>query len=235
MTVAIHQIFYADTQRSLLDPAFTPYDNRLNPDPDWREYHVFRTEYRQDRVRDDAVTGYVSWKFGTKTRVRGSAFLDFIERHPDRDVYFISPPWIEPTRFRNIWLQGEDSHPGIIGLVREVFRRCGIDCDPEKMDQPESQVLYCNYWAGTRRFWDAYMAFCEPVRECLLHGLDEDDRRLLLSRADRSIDACYIPFIMERLFSTLLWLRGDISFQGWDEPYPARARRRWWRGWKRAA
>ena len=84
-------------------------------------------------------------------------------------------------------------------------------------------MLFCNYWAGTRGFWDAYMAFCEPVRECLLHGLDADDRRLLHSRADRVIDACYIPFVMERLFSTLLALRPDIRFRALDaRPWHAR-------------
>lgn len=234
MKVAIHQIFYDDSQRRGLDPAFIPYDNRSNPDPDWREYHVFRTEYLAGHVRDGEVAGYLSWKFGMKTRVRGHAFLDFIDRHPGRDVWFLNPHGIEPLPFRNVWLQGEHHHPGILHLARRVFRKVGIDCDPESLEQPASEVLYCNYWAGTRRFWDAYIAFCEPVRDCLLHGLDDDDRRLLHARADRTIDACYIPFIMERLFSTLLAVRRDLSFAGWDGEGARRPRRNWL-GWRRAS
>lgn len=227
MHVAIHQIFYDDAQRPALDPAFTPYDNRANPDPTWREYHVFRTEYLAGHVRHDAITGYVSWKFGMKTRVRGTAFVDFIGRHPGRDAWFLNPFGIEPGAFPNVWLQGEHHHPGILGLARRVFERAGIDCDPASLEQPKSMELYCNYWAGTRRFWDAYIAFCEPVRDVLLHGLDESDRRLLHSRADRTIDACFIPFIMERLFTTLLALRRDLSFAGWDGGGARRPRRRW--------
>jgi hypothetical protein len=227
MHVAIHQIYYDGSQRRALDPAFTPYDNRANPDPVWREYHVFRTEYLAGNVREEEVTGYLSWKFGMKTRVHGRAFLDFIDRHPGREVWFLNPHGIEPHRFPNVWLQGEHHHPGILHLARRVFRHVGIDCDPESLEQPESQMLYCNYWAGTRRFWDAYIAFCEPVRECLLTALDDVDRRLLWSRADRTIDACYIPFIMERLFSTLLSVRGDLSFAGWDGEGARRPRRSW--------
>ena len=233
MDVSIHQIWYDDSQRRRLDPAFVPFDNRANPDPAWREYHVFRTQYRAGAVRPDAVTGYVSWKFGRKTGLRGRAFVRFIERHPGHDVYFVNPPGLEPRSFRNVWLQGEHHHPGILGLARRVFARCGIDCDPAALEQPARQVLYCNYWAGTSRFWDAYMAFCEPVRECLLHGLDGDDLRLLHSQADRVIDACYIPFVMERLFSTLLALDPGIRALGME------ATTAWWGrwhpGWKRRA
>lgn len=216
MKASIHQIFYDDSQRPQLDPAFTPYDNRANAEPEWREYHVFRTEYLAGRCREGFITGYVSWKFGMKTRVPGRAFVDFIERHPGHDVYFLNPRGLERGVYRNIWLQGEFHHPGILGLATRIFQKAGIDADPAGLEQPGNQILYCNYWAGTRRFWDAYMALCEPVRDCILHGLSEADRRLLHSRADAKIDACYIPFIMERLFSTLLTLRTDISFKGWD-------------------
>ena len=141
MKIAIHQIYYDDSQWRAIDPAFQPYDNRANPDPVWREYHVFRTEYLADNVREGEVTGYLSWKFGMKTRVRGRDFVDFIKRHPGRDVWFLNPHGIEPRRFRNVWLQGEHHHPGILRLARRVFRHVGINCDPESLEQPESQVL----------------------------------------------------------------------------------------------
>lgn len=227
--VTIHQIYYDDAQRQALDRSFVPYDNRSNPDPAWREYHVFRSEYIRGNIPAEGVTGYVSWKFRLKTGTKGKAFRDFIRRHPGHDVYCISPPGIEPLAFRNVWLQGEHHHPGILHLARRVFQRIGIDCDPETVEMPAGRVLYCNYWAGTRRFWDRYMAFCEPVRDCLLHGLDEADRRLLHSRADPLIDACYIPFIMERLFSTLLAVAADISCASWNAARDAPPRRTWFR------
>lgn len=214
MAIRIHQIFYADEQRGALDPAFIPYDNRPNPRPEWREYHVFRTEWLAGRCPDGDVTGYVSWKFNAKTGVSGQEFLSFIERHPGHDVYFVHPWRVEPRPFANIWRQAELHHPGITPLAQRLLDAVGVGVDLATLEQPADQLLFCNYWAGTRRFWDAYMAFCEPVHRHVLEGLGEADRRLAWSRADREIDAAYVPFIMERLFSTLLALRPGIRSLG---------------------
>jgi len=230
MAVRIHQIFYEDAQRAALDPAFIPYDNCLNPRPEWREYHVFRTEWLAGRCLETDVTGFVSWKFGGKTGITGRAFVEFIERHPDADVWFVHPDRVEPRPFTDIWQQAEIHHPGIIGLAQRIFDAIGIAVDLASLEQPREQVLFCNYWAGTRRFWDEYMAFCEPVYRHILEGLDPADRLLIWSRADREIDAPYVPFIMERLFSTLLALRPGIRFLGRPAEHARRSTRRpWWR------
>ena len=210
MAIRIHQIYYADAQRRDLDPAFIPYDNRVNPQPEWREYHVFRTEWLAGRCLSGDVTGFVSWKFGLKTRVPGRVVTTFIARHPGSDVYFVNPSRIEPRPFTSIWRQAEEHHPGILGLSQRIFDAVGVDVDLAGLGQPREQVLFCNYWAGSRRFWDAYMGFCEPVYHHILTGLDAADRRLIWSRADREIDSPYVPFIMERLFSTFLALRPDM-------------------------
>lgn len=227
MATHIHQIYFADGQRRSLDPAFEPYDNRANPRREWREYHVFRTEWQAGRCHEGDVTGFLSWKFGLKTRVPGSVFADFIARHPDADVWFVNPCRIEPRPFTNIWQQAEVHHPGILGLTQRIFDAVGVDIDLAGFEQPREQVLFCNYWAGTRRFWDAYIAFCEPIYRHIETGLDEADRRLIWSRADREIDAPYVPFIMERLFSTLLALRPEIRYRSLDADAHAV------RGWRR--
>jgi hypothetical protein len=225
MAVRIHQIFYDDAQRPALDPAFIPYDNRANPNPAWREYHVFRSAWLTGMCREGDVTGFLSWKFAAKTGLRGDAFLQFIRRNPGYDVYFAHPCRVEPQPFTTIWQQAEIHHPGILGLTQRIFDAVGVNINLATLDQPREQVLFCNYWAGTRRFWDAYMAFCEPVYRHILEGLDEPDRTLAWSRADREIDAPYVPFIMERLFSTFLAVRPDIRSLGLDV---ARATRRPW-------
>ncbi|NCX97297.1 MAG: hypothetical protein EBX35_01550 [Planctomycetia bacterium] len=230
MAVCIHQIYYDDAQRAALDPAFLPYDNRENPRPEWREYHVFRTEWLAGRCRAGDVTGFLSWKFGAKTGIAGRAFVEFVEGHPGHDVYFVNPSRVEPRPFTGIWQQAEVHHPGIIGLAQRIFDQVGVAVDLATLEQPREQVLFCNYWAGTRRFWDEYMTFCEPVHRQILSGLDAADRALVWSRADREIDASYVPFIMERLFSTFLALRPDLRSRGLDLERQLRANRPpWWR------
>jgi hypothetical protein len=227
MAIRIHQIYYADVQRRSLDPAFLPYDNRANPRPEWREYHVFRTAWLAGRCRDGDLTGFLSWKFGLKTCVPGRVFTDFIRSHPDHDVYFVNPCRIEPSPFATVWQQAEMHHPGILGLTQRIFDAVGIAVDLASFQQPQEQVLFCNYWVGTHGFWGSYMAFCEPIYRHIETSLDEADRRLIWSRADPTIDSSYVPFIMERLFSTLLALRPDIRYAALDAEAHAV------RGWRR--
>lgn len=229
MAIRIHQIYYDDRQQAGLDPAFIPYDNRANARPDWREYHVFRSAYRAGLCAAGDVTGFVSWKFRSKTRLSGARFIDLIRRHPGSDVYFVNPDRIERGRWRSVWEQGEFHHPGILGLAQRIFSTVGVAIDLARFEQPPEHVAYCNYWAGGGKFWDAYMAFCEPVHECIEHGLSAADRDLIHRRADRTIDACFIPFIMERLFSTLLTLRPDLHGRGWNATQLGWAPGRWWR------
>jgi hypothetical protein len=230
MAVRIHQIFYADDQRAALDPAFIPYDNRANPRPEWREYHVFRTEWLAGRCGVGDVTGFLSWKFGAKTGIAGRAFVEFIERNPGHDVYLVNPHRVEPRPFTGIWQQAEVHHPGITGLAQRILDAVGVTVDLTTLSQPREQILFCNYWAGTRRFWDEYMAFCEPVHHQIREKLNSADRAIAWSRADREIDAPYVPFIMERLFSTFLALRPDLRYRSLDLERQTRASRRpWWR------
>ena len=162
-----------------------------------------------------------------KTRVSGSVFADFVACQPDVDVSFVNPCRIEPRPFTNIWQQAEVHHPGILGLTQRIFTAVGIDVDLARLEQPREQVLFCNYWAGTHGFWQTYMAFCEPIYHHIDTGLDEAYQQLIWSRADREIDSPYVPFIMERLFSTLLALRPDIRYQSLDAETHAV------RGWRR--
>ena len=187
MAARIHQIFYADDQRAALDPAFIPYDNRANPRPEWREYHVFRTEWLAGRCGVGDVTGYLSWKFGAKTGLAGRSFVEFIERNPCHDLYFVHPYRVEPRPFAGIWQQAEVHHPGITGLAQRILDAVGITADLATLEQPREQVLFCNYWAGTRRFWDEYMAFCEPVHRQIMEGLDAADRTIAWSRATLAV------------------------------------------------
>jgi hypothetical protein len=229
MAISIHQIYYDPAQRSALDPAFIPYDNTANPCPEWREYHVFRTVWLAGACRGDDVTGYVSWKFRAKTGIPGRAFVEFIAANPGHDVYFINPHRVEPRPFATIWQQAEVHHPGIVALAQRILAAVGFELDLMHLEQPPDQVLFCNYWAGTARFWDVYMDLGERVREHVLTGLDEADHRLAWSRADREIDAPYVPFIMERLFSTLLAIRPEIRYRAWDPDSVAAGRKPWYR------
>jgi hypothetical protein len=100
-TVKIYQSFYEDSQVPKLDRAFTPYDVRESPFPYLYETYWIMQIYDSGAYDEKEYCGLVSWKFNQKTGITGDRFLEFMERNPDFDVYFINPYPFLAYRFFN--------------------------------------------------------------------------------------------------------------------------------------
>jgi hypothetical protein len=208
--IRIHQIYYEPRQRPLLDPAFIPLDNTRNERPEWCEYHVFRTQYHAGVCAAGQLTGFMSWKFRQKTRMSGGQFIGFIRRNPGHDVYCINPYPKSNAIFRNVWAQGEHFHPGLRDLARRCLDAAGLDL-PLDGEHTDAITCYCNYWVGTRPFWDLYMSYAERLFDVIETRLDTDTRARLDARAQYDGNASFLPFVIERLFTTILFQHTEVS------------------------
>jgi hypothetical protein len=223
--IGIHQIYYDPVQVPLLEPAFIPYDNTANPNREWAEYHIFETEFKKGTQKKFDYSGFVSWKFGQKSRIPGHSFIRFMHENPGADVYFLNPFPMEELLFPNIWLQGEFYHPGILEFSQRLLHRAGYDFDLRAWREPRESFAFCNYWAGNGKFWQAYMAFTGKLADLLRTGLGEDEREFLHSIASRTNNFSYIAFVMERMFSVFLQLNPQLNWRRY--PYaPEEIRRR---------
>lgn len=207
---AIHQIYYEDGQAAYLDRDFIPYRNVANPRPEWCEYFVFRTEYLAGTC-SRGLTGFLSWKFGQKTGLSGKDFHSWIANYPGYDVYFVNPfPQFVRKRFRSVWHQGSICHRDLLPIAQLLFDKVGYRLNIEALAMDERVTAYCNYWVATPEFWRRYMEFCEPLYDVVENGLTPNQKDRILARADSVSKCCYIPYIFERLFSTLLCIDHDI-------------------------
>jgi hypothetical protein len=211
---SIYQIYYAPGQLHSLDPAFLPYDNSASERPQQHEFYVFQKEYLAGNTKD-GITGFLSWKFEEKTGLDVAAFLRFCNKNPGRDVYFINPFPIEIC-YGNIWRQGEMWTPGITAIAQELLDQCGYGIDLASLPRQLRSMAYCNYWVGTPRFWDRYMAFCLPLYRWIHTNPDDPLSQRLLSMGDAGRKATYFSFIFERLFSTLLATDNSISYASYQ-------------------
>lgn len=206
----IYQIYYLQDQLKMLDPEFLPYDNRANKNREFAEYHIFETEYRAGHILPEDMTGFFSWKFAQKTRVAGQRFRQFIASNPGYDVYFINPFPMQMKFFHNLWFQGEFYHPGILPLAQSIFRKAGKTIDLAAHKHDASIALYCNYWVGTRKFWDMYMEYSRPIIEVLRNNLSKEEKIQLHSIADHGNNFSFVAFIIERIFTSMLSERNVI-------------------------
>lgn len=209
-TIAIYQNYYSDKQLTCLDKQFIPHNNANAPHPEYREYPIFLKFYETGIYQQADYTGIMSWKFGAKTEISGNQFIQFINDHPGHDVYFINPFPAE-ERFQSVWAQGDLCHPGLIALTQDVFDQIGYDIDIKNLLTTCQTSAYCNFWVGNQTFWDRYIAFTKPVYEYIINA-PESIRQQFFIRADRKSDSVYFPFVMERLFTTLLTINRDINY-----------------------
>lgn len=211
--VRIFQIYYRPGQESQLDPAFFPYDNRGDLDL-LLEFNVFRKLVADPRVTGADLWGAVSWKFGQKTGLTGTGLLETIRANPGYDVYFCNPHPDTEALYHNLWLQGETSHPEFVWLARQVFQVAGLHVGLIDEIWPSSLFATTNYFVATPAFWHAYLEFVARVVASARDKLSPHGRAMLHSAmADNKgmhASASYLPFVVERMFSTFLLTEGTV-------------------------
>ncbi len=209
---AMFQNFYAEGQEAKLDPAFIHQDVTQDGRKEYWEIALFVRMYHSDQYRAAEYTGMVSPKFGEKTRISGAEFLRFVECNPGYDVYFINPFPINAYYSFNVWEHGEICHPGLMAIAQNLFDRAGIDCDVAAMGRnSHATLLYCNYWLGNERFWDRYMAKVLGLLQAIEELPARARARLFALDPLYPTAATAVPFIFERLFSTLLLLDPSLK------------------------
>ncbi len=211
------QNFYAPGLEKKLDPAFVPHDGTRNARTDYREVALFVRMYHAGQHRAAQYTGIVSPKFGEKTRISGADFLRFVERHPGHDVYFINPYPCEAYYSFNAWEHGEIYHAGLIAVAQDLFDRAGIECDLATLGRnSHATLLYCNYWLGNERFWDRFIDLNLRLLRAAESLPPRARARLFALDPDYPDPVPILPFIFERVFSTLLLL--DPTLKGCAYP-----------------
>lgn len=206
--VRVYQIYFHKRQLPFLSSEFTPYLNLENDG--FYEAGVFRREFDKNTHLKQPYTGFVSWRFEKKSFVPASEFLKLAQECPGQDVYFLNPFPELCLRYKNVWLQGGESHPGLLELSQKIFDHVGTKLKLGDLVTDSDNTLYCNYWYGSQRFWKDYITFCMPFYE-LFQDVKSPFYQDIRSGAHYHGGGTLIPFFMERLFSTFLAMNPDIA------------------------
>jgi hypothetical protein len=203
--IAIYEPLYLPGQ-SLTEPAFRPLRLESNAYADWREFRILVDMYKRGLHREQRYTGLFSPKFGLKTQVSGKDFIEFVHANADADVCFINPfAHLAYVAF-NVWMNGEITHPDIVSRAQALFDVTGIGMRIADVPRHGPNLLcYCNFWVGTEQFWDDYVGgTLVPIAEFLDKHPNHPACLGVLEPTTHSDPAPFLPFIVERLFSSFL-------------------------------
>ena len=209
----IHQIYYNDDTRRMLDPGFLALDNMSNARPDWYEFWPIRRFLLTTPLEADAWYGFLSPNFRVKTGLDSGQVLRYMTQcAPHVDVALFSPGWDQTAYFLNPFEQGEVSHPGLLDTSQRFFDAIGLQIDLRTLVTDASSTVFCNYIVAKPVFWREWLRLANA-----LFDFSEDARHPLSPELNRTTlyDSQSRPsgmkvFIQERLASLLL-ATGDFK------------------------
>ena len=218
----LYEPLYRADQK-LSDDAFLPWEIKDNNAASWREFKILVDMYRLGVHKRHAATGLFSPKFSLKAKITADEFLHFVDAHPGFDVHFVNPFPQLPYWSFNAWMQGEHVHPGLRQAAQELLNASRVEWDLGTVPRQGTGILaYCNFWIGTPQFWDAYVgAILVPIAEFLETNPEHPVARAVMSDTTHTDPAPFLPFIVERLFSTFLSFNPSCKTVSYPIPYGA--------------
>lgn len=211
--IDIYQSYIGVKQLREVSEFAIPYDASHNTERNSREYELFK-EIFHDRISNPNPWGLVSWKFKYKTAISFEEFLNFAELKFKEgcDCVFINPMIGTEAIFKNVWEQGALAHKNLNEIESFIMKKLPVSANNI---YGKNTFSFCNYFIATPRFWKKYFKFVDSITYLLNKQTREGTRVGSIwsgsAHYSRDLDVTMKPFVIERLFSTLLKIQNDMT------------------------
>lgn len=210
----IYQPFLNQEQLELVDPLFVALNHTKNPQPLLREYPLFKEIFQNLKQISADYIGLFSIKFSQKTFLSGVDVQNFINKNPGYDVYLFNPFPQNSDLFYTIWEEAEYQHPGITQITKKILELSQTKVDLTNFGRTPQQTVYCNFWVGSKTFWNKYFSFLIPIAENMI----AHPETYLVNTSYYHGPLPFFPFIVERLVTTFLVQSSDIKYKSYVFP-----------------
>jgi hypothetical protein len=158
----VHQIFYDQASREALDPGFIPLDNARASRPDWYEFWPILQFLRTNRLDESLWYGFLSPRFERKSGLNSASvfqILGSIDLSHDVALFPVGVDHI--LYFKNIFEQGECSHPNLMNLSKKFIAQAGIDVDLDKLVSHSGNACFSNFIVAKAPYWNEWRQLAE--------------------------------------------------------------------------
>ncbi len=202
MNLHIYQSYYLSEQISKLDPNLIPFDNS-NGSKELLEYGIFKEIYPRHTELND-YWGVLSWKYLEKINIPSNHIKGWITSNPGYDVYFINPH-IDIIKCYNLWIQGEEFHPGMIEYCDSLLNELGYNFSIQELEYTADEFSSCHYIVGNRVFWSSYLRWTDRILKISINNIKMNQYLFEKGTNHYGLFLKNFPFVFERLF-TLYWI-----------------------------
>ena len=213
MNIFLYQIQYDDNTAAKENSGLFSFDCRANPEFLRREVaHLIRF-YDEVIAKGDNEDyfGLFSPKFTEKAKLSISDVKAFIEQNSGQDIYLFNPFPILVYKHLNMWEQGEAGHIGLQQITKQLFHQANINFKVDSLHrQNYKQVVYCNYWVANKLTFDKIMPLIKQL-DSICESNVEIREKILSHTHYIGGEACFYPFVFERILSTFLYMNKNIK------------------------
>ncbi|MCE2679849.1 MAG: hypothetical protein LW629_05240 [Burkholderiales bacterium] len=196
------------TPKPQRDASFTPLLLKEQNDPLlWLKACAFLSKSQQ--LEGVGHWGLLAPGFTQKMALSGADLMQQIQENPGFDVYIANPHLEVEALYQNLWVQGEISHPGLLGVTSKTFKALGLDISTVGLTMPCQFTVTSNAVVGNQRFWKSYISFLNTLLTRCAELPAEHQKLLFQQSADPKglhQGRPFISFIIERLLSDFLWV-----------------------------
>ena len=163
--IGIYQPCYKPALIERLDPGFIMLDWMSNPAPALRELALHQHIADEKIYTQHQLTGLLSPKFYSKTRLDSRQVYDWISDNPGRDIYLIGGlPYVPYANYNSLERSRIVSHPAFERWARSVANEIGLEIPAKPSTSDQRQFLWLQLLdrvAGVlggveqRRYWTA--------------------------------------------------------------------------------
>jgi hypothetical protein len=155
--IGIYQPCYKPALIERLDPGFIMLDWMSNPAPALRELALHQHIADEKIYTQHQLTGLLSPKFYSKTRLDSRQVYDWISDNPGRDIYLIGGlPYVPYANYNSLERSKIVSHPAFERWARSVANEIGLDIPQHLPRQTNANFCGCSYWIASPAFWEAW-------------------------------------------------------------------------------
>ena len=158
----VHQLFYDQASRAALDPGFIPLDNARASRPDWYEFWPILQFLRSNKLDEESWYGFLSPRFERKSGLNSASvfqILDSIDLSHDVALFPTGTDYI--LYFKNVFEQGESSHPNLMNLSKKFIAQAGIDVDLDTLVSHSGNACFSNFIVAKATYWNEWRQLAE--------------------------------------------------------------------------
>jgi hypothetical protein len=196
--IGIYQPFFKPALIERLDAGFTPLNWLSNPAPGLRELALHRYIASHEIYLKHELTGLVSPKFFSKTKLDAKSVHQWIADNPGRDVYLVNgAPFVPYANYNAIERNNINHSPILEQRLRLLCRDIGLSLPPRLPRQTHANLCCCSYWIASADFWKRWdREVISPIFEMI----GKDRGELLASENYLAPAPVYrLTFLYERL------------------------------------